>query len=79
MTASAPETTKAGGNTLSIIGIVCGVVAILFLPIILGPVGIVLGIIGRQRGERLGTIAIVVAAVGMIIGMILGYLVVSNS
>ena len=70
-----PAPTQASGNTLSIIGIVCGVVAILFLPIVFGPAGLVLGFIGRSKGERLSTVAIIVAAVGMILGFVLGYLV----
>lgn len=73
MTTPAPATTTS--NTLSIIGIVCGVLAVLFLPIVFGPAGLVLGFIGRSKGERLSTVAIIVAAAGMVLGFLLGYLV----
>ena len=58
-------------NTLSIIGIVCGVIALIFCPPGFGIAGIVLGIVGRKKGERLGTTAIVVAAIGLVLGMII--------
>lgn len=73
--APAPAPARATGNTLSIIGIVCGVVAIIILPIVFGPAGLVLGFIARSKGERLSTVAIIVAAVGMVLGFLLGYLV----
>ena len=78
MTQTAP-TAQARGNTLSIIAIICGVVAVILLPIVFGPVGIVLGIIGKTRNEKLSTIAIAVAVVGMIAGFVLGYLVMKQS
>lgn len=78
MTQSAP-TAEARGNTLSIIGIVCGVIAVIFLPILFGPAGIILGVIGKTRHEKLSTIAIVVAVVGMIIGFILSYVVLKQA
>lgn len=74
-----PATAQNRSNTLSIIGIVCGVVALLFIPPLFGIAGIVLGIVGRSKGERLATVAIVVAAVGLVVGMILGYVVFSAS
>lgn len=76
---STPQAPSATGNTLSIIGIVCGVLAVLFLPIVFGPIGIVLGIIARTKGERLATIAIIVAAAGMVLGFILGAIILSNT
>lgn len=69
----------AQGNTLSIIGIVCGVVAVLILPIVFGPIGLVLGFVARSRGESLATVAIAVAAVGMVLGFVLGALLFSAS
>ena len=77
MSQTAP-TTEARGNTLSIIAIVCGVIAVLILPIVFGPVGIVLGVIGKTRHEKLSTIAIVVAAAGMVIGFILGAIIMNQ-
>lgn len=76
----APVGSQASGkNTLSIIGIVCGAVAFLFVPPLFGIAGIILGVVGRSKGERLSTVAIVVSALGLVVGMILSYLVLANS
>ena len=72
-------TTQASGNVLSIISIVCGVISVLFIPILFGVAGLVLGFVARSRGERLATIGIIVSAVGLVLGLILGYIVLSNS
>ncbi|MDT9681105.1 hypothetical protein RND61_03295 [Streptomyces sp. TRM76323] len=67
----------SANNTLSIVAIVLGVVALIFLPIVFGVIGLVLAIIAKAvRHERLATVAIVVSAVGLVGGMILGALVV---
>lgn len=60
------------GNGFSIAGIVCGAIAFLFFPIILGPVGLILGAVGKSKGEEKAVIALVVSALGLVIGMILG-------
>ncbi|MFF5506221.1 hypothetical protein [Streptomyces roseolus] len=66
----------AAGNVMSIIAIVLGAVALLFLPIVFGVIALALAIIAKAvRNERLAVPAIVVAAVGLIGGMILGALV----
>lgn len=63
------------GNGLSIAAIVLGVIALIFLPIVFGVVGLVLAIVAKTvRRERLSTVAIVVSAVGLIGGMLLGAL-----
>ncbi|NRQ36149.1 hypothetical protein HII36_30580 [Nonomuraea sp. NN258] len=59
---------------LSIIGFVSAAVALLFFPIVFGPVAVALGIIGHVRGERLGKWAAVAGAAAMLIGMALGAL-----
>lgn len=69
--AFAPQQASAS-NTLSIIGIVCGVIGLFFCPPLFGIAGIVLGIVGKGKGERLGTTAIIVGAVGLVLGTILG-------
>ncbi|MEU3448799.1 hypothetical protein AB0H29_16480 [Streptomyces thermolilacinus] len=66
------------GNVFSIIAIVLGAVALLFLPIVFGAIGLVLAIIAMTvRRERLATVALVVSAVGLVGGMILGAVVAS--
>ncbi|MFD6250609.1 hypothetical protein [Streptomyces roseolus] len=73
----APERT-ATNNVLSIIAMVLGVIALLFLPIVFGVIGVVLAIVAKTvRHERLAVPAVVVAAVGLIGGMVLGALFVS--
>ncbi|MER7623059.1 hypothetical protein [Streptomyces sp. NPDC126503] len=68
----APERT-ATGNVLSTVAMVLGVIAVLFLPIVFGVVGVVLAIVAKTvRHERLAVPALVVAAVGLVGGMILG-------
>ena len=60
------------GNVLSIIAMVCGAIALLFCPILLGPAGIVCGVVAKKRGESLATIGISVAAAGMVLGFVIG-------
>ena len=73
-----PEDRPAGGRgrNLAIAGIVSGAISFLIIPILFGPLGILLGILGLARGERrLGTIALVVSVVGLVVGFILSFLV----
>ena len=51
---SAP-TTRAGaqgGNGLAVAGLVCGLVGLLLLPVILGPLGIIFGGIGWSKANH---------------------------
>lgn len=76
-----PQGTSSAGasNGFSIAGIVCGAVAFLFFPIILGPAGLVLGAVGMSKKESLGWVALVVSGAGLVIGMLLGIIVAANS
>lgn len=65
-------TARATGNSFSIAGIICGGIAFLFLPIILGPAGLVLGAVGKSKGEDKAVLALIVSGLGLVIGMILG-------
>jgi cytochrome c biogenesis protein CcdA len=67
--------TVSESNTMSIIAIVLGVLAVFIAPIILGPIGIILAVIAKRRGERLSTTALIVAIAGMVLGFILGAIV----
>ncbi|WP_250445554.1 hypothetical protein [Actinotalea sp. C106] len=71
----APATNQS--NIFSILAFVFGGIAVLFLPIVLGPVGIVLAVVAIVRKERLGKIALGVAIAGTILGMVLGAVVFS--
>ncbi|WP_214108836.1 hypothetical protein [Acrocarpospora catenulata] len=68
----------SGAPTMSIIAFILGVLALLFVPIVLGPIGIALGIVGHRRGEKLGVPAAITAGVCMVLGMIIGAVVYSN-
>lgn len=74
-TNAAPSTT---GNGFSVGAIICGILALVFCPILLGPTGIVLGFVGRSRGESRATIGIAVSIAGTVIGMVLGALIAMN-
>lgn len=66
---------QSAGNTFSIIAIVLGALAFLFLPIFLGPAAIVLAIIGKNKKEKLSTVALIVAILGTVIGVVVGAIV----
>jgi hypothetical protein len=70
---------RQGAQVFSIIAIICGVLAILILPIVFGPVGIALALVGRSRREPLWKVALGVAIGGMVLGFVLGAIVLSNS
>jgi predicted membrane protein len=70
---------RQGAQIFSILAMVCGVIAILILPIVFGPIGIVLAVVANRRGEPLWKIALGVAIGGMVLGFILGAIVLSNS
>ncbi|MBF6264218.1 hypothetical protein IU443_19160 [Nocardia farcinica] len=61
-----------GPQTMSIVGFVCAAVALFFCPILFGPVGIVLGVIGHGKGERLGKWAAIASAVALVVGLVAG-------
>ena len=77
----APENATPGrprGRGWSIAGIISGVLAIFLLPIVLGPSGVVFGIVGLVRGDRgLGITAVVVGVLGLVIGLVVGVLLLS--
>lgn len=60
------------GSGYSIAAIICGVIALLFCPIVLGLVGLGLSAKARSRGESLARVAMIVSLVGLIGGMLLG-------
>lgn len=61
----------SGGNGYSIGGIALGVLAFLFLPIVFGPIGIVLGAVGRSRGEPLARWGLGVPIAGLVAGILI--------
>ena len=73
-----PQPQAQSTPVLSIIGFICAAVALLFIPLLFGIAGIVLGIVGHTRGETLGKWAAIASAITMIAGMVLGYLVLTS-
>lgn len=71
-----PEAAPVRGNAsrgFAIAGFVLGAVAIFFVPIVLGPVGAILGGVGWRQGDKVGLYAMIFAIVCTIIGLVLGY------
>ena len=62
-------------NTYSTIAIMLGCIALLILPIVLGPIGIVMAAVGFSKKEPRAPIGLTVAIVGMVLGMVIGALV----
>ena len=71
-------TPKTTGNAFSTAGIICGVISFLFFPIVLGPIGLILGAVAKSKGEERAMTAIIVSAIGLVGGMIFGILVFST-
>ena len=69
----------APSNTFSTWAIVVGCLALLFLPILLGPAALLLAGIALSKKEPRATVAMVVAVVGTVGGFALGALVVAAS
>lgn len=63
---------QTDNKTFSTLGIVFGAVALLFLPILFGPAGIILSVIGKTKGEKLANIALTVSILGTLVGMFIG-------
>jgi hypothetical protein len=72
---SDPTVTGGQSNAFSIAAIVCGVISVLILPIVFGPIAIILGAIAKSRNEPRANTALIVAVVGMLVGFLLGYIV----
>jgi hypothetical protein len=77
MTSPATTSQHSHARILTIISFVLGVLAIVFVPIVLGPVGAVLGFVGMARGDKpLGMWAGIWCIAATILGMVLGALVI---
>lgn len=62
-------------SSFAISAMVLGGIALLFLPIILGPIGIVMGAVAKSKNEPLASIGLAAAIAGTIAGIALGALV----
>lgn len=73
----APQSTSSS-NLFSILAIVFGVVAVIFLPIVFGIGAIILAGVALSKNERLAKVAMIVAVVGTVLGFVLGAIVYSS-
>jgi hypothetical protein len=69
-----PRAPRVLDQVPSVIGFVCGAVAVLYLPVLFGLAGVVLGVVGHARGEPLGRWAAITAGTGMLLGTLLSIL-----
>ena len=71
-----PAKAKSEGRIYSVIGLICAIISLLFIPVLFGPVAIILGIVAKKKGDStFGLVVIVLGAVFMVIGMLLGALI----
>lgn len=70
-----PQAGTHPGRVYVILAFVLGAVAVLFLPIVLGPAAIVLAAIGMNKGDPLGRWALAFAIAATIVGFALGVVV----
>lgn len=68
---AATRTTEERGGSVSVVGIVLGVLA-LFLGLLMGIPGLICGIVGVVKGHRLGWAAVGVSIVCSVIGVAAG-------
>ncbi len=73
-----PPSGRLPGHNWAVAGIVVGALAFVLIPVLLGPLGMVFGLVGYVKGaRRLGAIAIVVSIFSLILGTILSVILVS--
>ena len=66
-----PPMPRPPGRTQTIVGFVMAAAAVVFVPVILGPIGSVLGAIGHRKGDPLGRWAMIAGVVGTVLGTLL--------
>lgn len=63
---------RSPGRSWAIAGIILGALAFVLVPFLLGPLGIVLGLIGFSKGARnLGAVAVGISIFSLVLGTIL--------
>jgi len=72
---AAPVSDGSPGKGFAIAGLVCGIIALLLLPILLGPLGVIFGSIAWSKGSKFGMVATVVTIPCMVLGMLFGLMV----
>ena len=71
-----PSTNSSNGFSNAAIAL--GAISFLFLPVVFGPIGIVLAVVGKSKNEPKAMIGLTVSIVGTVMGFIIGYIVASS-
>lgn len=72
-----PDLSPRGARALTVVGAVLAVAALFQLAILLGPLGMVAGLVAHLKGDRYGFKVAVVAGITTVVGMSLAFLVVN--
>jgi hypothetical protein len=72
-----PPATSDAGRGWTVGAFVCAAIAVVFVPIVIGPIGVGLGYMGQRRGDPVGKWAMVAAVAGAIIGILLNIAIMS--
>ena len=73
-----PAPAEKHGRGFTIASFVLAAVSLAFLPIILGPVGAILGFVGHSKGDRLGKWAAITSIACTVLGLVLAAVVLKN-
>jgi len=73
------EEVSRTGRTLSVIGFVCAVISLLWLPVLFGAAAVVCGLVGWRSGDRLGMWAAVAGVVAAAAGLAIAAATVNNA
>jgi hypothetical protein len=73
-----PTVAAQGARAFSIAAFICGGFALLFLPFILGPLGITFGFVANSKGHRMGRWAGLISIATTVLGIALSFWVSSN-
>ena len=67
-----PPTPMTAGSGFSTSAIVLGIIAVFLVPILFGGIGIILAVVGKNKGEKNANVALTVAIVCTVAGLIFG-------
>ena len=73
-----PGPDASAGRGFTIGAFVCAAIALFILPPVFGIAGIILGSVGRSKGDPLGRTAMIVSGVCLVLGMIIGIIVLAS-
>ncbi|MXS27909.1 zinc-ribbon domain-containing protein [Enterococcus faecalis] len=63
---------KQSGNLYKIAGWVSVAISLLFIPVLFGAIGVIMGYLSREHDEKHGTILMIAGVAGGILGTLLG-------